>query len=249
MDIANNLINRCKMIQEQHQEFVVSNGTIEALKWLGLVLMTGDHVNKYLFNATIPGLFEAGRLCLPIFIVVLAYNLARPGAMERGAYIRTIQRLALFGSVASIPFIALGGLVAGWWPFNVLFTLLIITAMAYLVEQGGAVNLTAAGVVFLIGGSSVEYWWPAVALGLAAWSYFKRPSLPAATAALLSCAALWLINGNWWAMAALPLLLLASCLDLRMPRLRWVFYAYYPLHLAALWLIRIPMSRAGYLFF
>ena len=31
--------------------------------------------------------------------------------------------------------------------------------------------------------------------------------------------------------------------------LRWAFYAYYPLHLAALWLIRIPMSKAGYLFF
>jgi hypothetical protein len=249
MDIANNFMNRCKMIQEQHQEFVVSDGTIEALKWLGLILMTGDHVNKYLFNTTIPGLFEAGRLCLPIFIVVLAYNLARPGAMERGAYVRTIQRLALFGAVASIPFIALGGLVAGWWPLNVLFTLLIITTTAYLVEQGGAVNLAVAGVVFLIEGSSVEYWWPAVALGLAAWSYFKRPSMPAATAALLSCAALWLINGNWWAMAALPLLLLASCLDLRMPRLRWAFYCYYPLHLAALWLIRIPMSKAGYLFF
>ena len=34
-----------------------------------------------------------------------------------------------------------------------------------------------------------------------------------------------------------------------LPRLRWAFYAYYPLHLAALWLIRIPMSKAGYLFF
>jgi hypothetical protein len=227
----------------------LSDGTLEALKWLGLIMMTGDHVNKYLFNATLPGLFEAGRLCLPIFVFVLAYNLARPGAMERGAYVRMIQRLALFGAVASIPFIALGGLVAEWWPFNVLFTLLIITATAYLIEQGGAVNLAAAGVLFLIGGSLVEYWWPAVALGLAAWSYFKRPSMPAATAALLSCAALWLINGNWWAMAALPLLLLASCLDLRMPRLCWAFYAYYPLHLAALWLIRIPMSKAGYLFF
>ena len=26
-------------------------------------------------------------------------------------------------------------------------------------------------------------------------------------------------------------------------------WAYYPLHLASLWLIRIPMSKAGYLFF
>ncbi len=51
------------------------------------------------------------------------------------------------------------------------------------------------------------------------------------------------------ALAALPLVLAASRVDLPMPRLRWAFYAYYPLHLAALWAIRIPMSKAGYLFF
>ncbi|RUT67556.1 conjugal transfer protein TraX, partial [Flavobacterium cupreum] len=36
---------------------------------------------------------------------------------------------------------------------------------------------------------------------------------------------------------------------LNVSRLRWVFYAYYPAHLFVLWLIRIPMSKAGYLFF
>lgn len=41
----------------------------------------------------------------------------------------------------------------------------------------------------------------------------------------------------------------AGAVDLRVPRLRWAFYAYYPLHLAALYLIRIPMAQAGYLFF
>ena len=79
----------------------------------------------------------------PVF--VLAYNLVRPGTFERGAYPRTMKRLALFGAVASVPFIALGGLFAGWWPLNVLFTLLVITATLYLVERGGAGNLIAAG--------------------------------------------------------------------------------------------------------
>lgn len=31
----------------------LDNGTVEALKWIGLLAMTGDHVNKYLFNATL----------------------------------------------------------------------------------------------------------------------------------------------------------------------------------------------------
>ena len=60
----------------------MADGTIEGLKWLALVLMTGDHVNKYLFNATLPVLFEAGRIALPLFVFVLAYNLARPGTLD-----------------------------------------------------------------------------------------------------------------------------------------------------------------------
>ncbi|MGJ0492657.1 TraX family protein [Methylobacter sp.] len=231
---------------------VLADGTLEALKWLGLVLMTGDHVNKYLFNATLPGLFEAGRLCLPIFVFILAYNLARSGALAGGIYTRTMKRLVAFGILASVPFIALNLNYLHGWPFgplNVLFTLLIITATAYLVEKGGIVNRVSAFVVFLFGGSLVEYWWPAVALGLAIWMYCKRPSWTAAAIALLSWAALWFINGNLWALVSLPLLLVATRLDVPMPRLRWAFYTYYPLHLVVLWLIRIPMSKAGYLFF
>ena len=227
----------------------VSDGTIAALKWIGLVVMTSDHVNKYLFNATLPGLFEAGRLCLPLFVFVLAYNLARPGTLASGAYLRTLKRLAIFGALASAPFMALGGLLAGWWPLNVLFTLLIVTGTLYRVEQGGPANIAGAVAVFLVGGSSVEYGWPAVVLGVAVWSYSKRPTAAAVAVGLAAIAALWFINRNGWAVAALPLLLVASRINLRVPRLRWAFYAYYPLHLAALWLIRIPMSKAGYLFF
>ena len=76
-----------------------------------------------------------------------------------------------------------------------------------------------------------------------------RGVLAAAAVAVLACAALWFVNRNLWALAALPVLFLASRVDVRVPRLRWAFYAYYPLHLASLWLIRIPMSKAGYLFF
>jgi hypothetical protein len=230
----------------------LSDGTLEALKWLGLILMTGDHVNKYLFNATLPGLFEAGRLCLPIFVFVFAYNLARPDALARGVYDRTIKRLATFGVFASAPFIALNlNHLHGWpfAPFNVLFTLLVITATAYFVEKGGIVNRVAAFVVFVLGGWLVEYWWLAVALGLASWMHCKQPSLPTAFFTLLFCASLWFINRNLWAMAALPLIMIATHIDLLVLRLRRVFYFYYPLHLAVIWLIRIPMSKAGYLFF
>jgi hypothetical protein len=227
----------------------LADGTVEALKWLALALMTGDHVNKYLFNGTLPALFEIGRLALPTFVCVLAYNLARPGAIQSGVYTRTMKRLALAGVLASVPFIALGGLYARWWPLNVMFTLLVITGVLYLLERRSAAGLIGAGALFLVGGSTVEYWWPAIALAVAVWSYSKRPTCSAAALAVLACAALWFVNGNLWALSALPLLIASSRVNVTMPRLRWVFYAYYPLHLAALWLIRIPMGNAGYLFF
>jgi len=222
---------------------VMAGGTIEALKWLALVLMTGDHINRFLFNGTLAYLFELGRLALPIFVFVLAYNLARPGQLERGTYPRTMKRLAAFGALASVPFIALGDLLhAGWWPLNVLFSLLVLTTTLYLIERN---DLLAAGVLFLVGGSLVEYGWLGLTLGLAVWTYCKQPSLPAAAVALLACAGLWFTNGNLWALASVPLILPATRLNLHLPRLRWAFYAYYPLHLGVIWLIRSTMGDVG----
>lgn len=227
----------------------LSNGTLEGLKWLALVLMTGDHINKYLFNGTLPWLFEAGRLAMPIFATVLGYNLARPDALQRGRYTRTMARLVIAGSAASVPFLALGGLAAAWWPLNAMFTLLVVAAVAWLLDRGSKADRAAAVLLFAVGGSMVEFWWPAVALGLGIWFYARRPTWSAATVSVMACAALTLVNGNLWALLTLPLLLLASRADLPIPRVRWAFYGYYPLHLAALWLVRMPMREAGYLFF
>jgi len=72
---------------------VIADDTLEALKWLALLLMTGDHVNKYLVNGTLPWLFNAGRVTLPLFVFVIALHLARPDILERGAYPPTMKRL------------------------------------------------------------------------------------------------------------------------------------------------------------
>ena len=227
---------------------VIADGTIEAFKWLGLVLMTIDHVNKYLFNETNTAAFAAGRIAMPIFTFVLAYNLARPGTLVCGVYQRTALRLVVFGLLATPVFMALGGLLAGVYPLNIMFTLLAGTAVLYLIERGAKVGAVAA---FVVGGAVVEFWWPTVGFCLAVWLYVRAPSWRSLGLGLglACCASLWVINGNLWALASLPIFLLATRVDLTLPRARWAFYAYYPLHLSALWLIRIPMAKAGYLFF
>lgn len=223
----------------------LTDSALETLKWFALILMTIDHTNKYLFNATLPFAYEMGRLCLPIFAVVLAYNLARSSTTQ-DVFTRTIKRLFIFGLVASLPFIALGGLINDWWPLNVLFTLMVITIA---IQQISRKNYVASLLIVFFGGFFVEFWWPGIAVGIAAWWYFKKPSWISIGTLLFALYSLSLANLNDWALAAVPAMIVLSHISFNIPRIRWAFYAYYPLHLAVLLAIRYPMSKAGYLFF
>ena len=230
----------------------LTDGGVETLKWFGLAAMTLDHANKFLLGTSVPALFALGRLVLPLFVIVLAYNLARPGADRPGRYRRTMRRLAWVAVLASLPFMALGGLVGGWWPLNVMFTLLLIAAALQQLDQSGTLRVAAAAGVVAISGGLVEYWWPAVALGICTWAYCRRPSWVAAVGAVLSCAALSplvaLVSGqdaDAWALLALPLVLVVGRLQLALPRFPLAFYAYYPAHLIAIWIARALTTLAG----
>lgn len=216
----------------------VADGTIDALKWLALGLMTLDHVNKYLLHGAVPALFDAGRVVMPLFGFVLAHNLARPQSLASGAYGRICRRLAFSAAISSVPFIALGGLGWGWWPLNIMVTLLVAAGVIYSMERGGAGRLAVAALLFVVGGANVEFWWPAIMLTVAAWCYVKQPSWPALLVWIAATGVLYVINRNAWALAAFLLIFAAPHIQVRLPRLRHVFYVYYPLHLVVLWTLR-----------
>lgn len=205
----------------------VADGTLEALKWLALVLMALDHTNKFLFKEKLPVLFEMGRLAMPTFAFVLAYNLTRPGAFAAGAHVRTMGRLLVFGLLASPMFIAM----VGWWPLNILFMLLVFVAMIYLFEAGGTARWWAAIALFVVAGAFVEFWWFGLLICLGAWAYCREPTVPRLVLWVLALLAVFAINRNLWALVALPLLLCAPHVNLSLSRMRWVFYAFYPVHL------------------
>lgn len=227
----------------------LADGTLEAIKWIALVFMVVDHVNKYLFNGTKEWLFIFGRLAMPLFVFVLAYNLARPASLVHGVYQRTTWRLFFVGCLSMPPFIALGSLIAGWWPLNIMFTLAALAGVLLLIEQRSMQSYALAAALFLVAGSLVEFCWPGIGLGVAAWAYCRRPSWMALALAVAAFGGVCYINSNGWAFLAVPLVLVASRANFSLPRLRWAFYSFYPLHLVALFLIRIPMSKMGYLFF
>lgn len=212
----------------------VADGTLEALKWIALVLMILDHTNKFLYRGQLPVLFELGRLVLPIFGFVLAYNLTRPGALARGVHLRMMTRLAVVGALATPLF----NTMVGWWVLNILFLLLLTVAIVFFVERGGNANKTIAAVLFVLGGACVEFWWLGLACCLTAWMYCRQPSVKRLLWWSLATGALVFINQNLWSLVAIPLLWVASHIDVTVPRARWAFYALYPLHLLALLVVQ-----------
>lgn len=217
----------------------LSSGAIEVLKWLAIALMTLDHVNKYVLHESVPFAFELGRIAMPLFAFVMAYNLSRPDTLARGTYQRSMRRLAAFGVLTTPISVSLGGLLWGFWPFNILFMLLTAAAVMYLVEKGGEANKSLAALIFIIGGSLVEFWWPAVGFTLACWFYCKRPGWVSLFFAVFCCAALMPINNNFWALAALPVIFACAKINFGLPRSKWyVFYAYYPLHLGIVLILK-----------
>lgn len=215
---------------------VLPEGVSELLKWIALVLMTADHVNKFVYDERLPFVFAAGRVSMPLFGFVLAHNLARPGVLASGAYRRTLQRLVLWGAISTPIFVAL----VGWWPLNILWMLALSTAVCWLIERGSLVDIAGAVSLFVVAGAFVEFWWPAVAMCVAAWAFCKRPNGLTFASILLSLVALWGVNRNYWALASVPLVWLVAGSGLRVPgpRVRLFFYAYYPLHLLVLWMAR-----------
>jgi hypothetical protein len=222
--------------------WVMADGSLAAIKWVALVLMVLDHVNKYLYAEELPVIFQCGRIVMPMFGFVLAYNLARPDAFARGVHGRMMYRLTLAGLAASPMFIILNGMYVtanAWWPLNILFMLLLVVSLTYLIDRGGAQCYALAVTLFVFGGAFVEYLWMGVLSCLGAWLFCRDASTSRLLLWFLGTLSLTVVNGNAWALAAIPMVLMAGRIALRLPRLTWVFYAFYPAHLMLLFGVRL----------
>lgn len=212
---------------------IVEDGVIEILKWAALLLMAVDHLNKFVFNERLPAVFEVARLSMPLFGFVLAYNLARPGAWEAGAFKRVMFRLAIFGAAAQPAFIVL----VGWWPTNILTMLLLSVAVLSLWKQGSVKLRGTAIALFIIAGAAVEFWWWGVGATLAAYWFCRRPSVGRFLLWTASLVSLWIVNRNLWA-ALVPALVVGASYIRTAPLMRrrhFLFYGFYPTHLCVLW--------------
>lgn len=195
------------------------------MKWLAVVLMIGDHVDWMLCGGELGFHATIGRIVFPMFAWAFAYNLARPGAREQAAF-RSVTRLTLLGLAAMPAYVILSGVL----PLNIMFTLAAFAAIVAMVERG---DTFPAVVTFVVAGAVVDYAWPGLAVCLSLWAAYRYDSRWI-VAAGFSLAILEVINGSQWALAALPVIAVASMVRVDLPRAQIAFYAVYPVHLTVL---------------
>lgn len=211
----------------------ISSGSIEALKWSGMLFMTIDHANRIFFNQQFYQAYCAGRLAMPLFAFVFAYNLARVEPISLEMYNKTLMRLIFFGVLATPAYIAMNH-IQRWFPLNILFAFLIVLSMLYLYDKG---KWSLSICIFLIGGIFVEYSWSVLLLCASFWLFSKKPSVIAILPGLAGYSLLYILNDNNWGLAALPIIFLATQVDLKIPRWHYFFWIYYPAHMTLFYLI------------
>lgn len=220
---------------ERSNAINISNGGLECLKWLALILMTGDHISTFLFGGDITFLNNAGRIALPIFAFVFAYNLGRDNAEE--FYTRSSKRLLIFGIMSMPLYLSLAN-THNLLPLNILFTLL---AGLLIIISYNKKKYTEAVILFVFVGFTVEYNWFGLALIFTCHCFVKSGSDGWLYAMLTSLAMLYLLNVNFYAFLAVPIIMAISWREISFPRFKWAFYAYYPLHLAFILLIKVTL--------
>lgn len=212
-----------------------STGALEALKWVALLAMVADHVNRFWLHGSVLPLQVIGRLAFPLFAFVLGCNLAR---REPPEVARLVGRLLIAGLLAQ-PFFML--LTRSAWHLNVLFTFAVAAVLvAGWSRAHSRRERVALGVVALAGGIFVEFNWYGLALVVAAHQACRRQTRGAALALLAALLALtlWLVPASgpvaWAGLGACPAVLLVRRWTRARRRRPGVFYVFYPLHLALL---------------
>lgn len=215
------------------------DGALEAAKWVALGSMFIDHIGRHLLGHPQDGwVFAAGRLAFPLFALVLGLNLARVG--ERAARAaRTTWRLAGWCAVAVLPSIWARG---DPHTVNVLGTLGLGAAVCWALDSDAPLAARLAVCVAAAAAATVvEFGIAGVFLAPAVYLAASRRDAGSAVLFLVLLAAVAWLNASFGGVPALlgtlAGVLLAALLrraPLRVPRLQWLFYAIYPLHLAVI---------------
>ena len=220
-----------------------ANDGLDAVKIIAMALMAANHALLAL-PAPWPDIGHlSGRPCLVMFTWLLATRLAR-GSDDRA--VRTLQRLLVWGIVAQPIYLLLVGGVA--LRLDVLFTLALGVGGLVLWRSGRRIALAMLTVLALAASPWLDGGgFTATAVGVGAVLQARGRPVGALRAVVgLVCAANLLSAPDrpmalLGVIAAIPLILVSRPMGTLVPRLPgWMFYAFYPVHLAIIWLVFGP---------
>ena len=220
--------------------------TNNQLKLLAMLSMTVDHIGYILFPRVM-WLRIVGRLAFPIFAYMVAEGCSHTRNLKR-----YLGSMALIAAVCqTVAFIATGTIAQC---IMVTFTLaigLIILAknalekrtfLGWALFAGGMVAAFVATEILprLVSGFSVDYNFIGVILPLCVYLAKNKWAKLAVCALCLCVLPIGVWWGQWFALLAIPLLALYNGQRGKW-RMKWLFYFYYPAHLAVLWLLAMVL--------
>ena len=216
---------------------------IELIKWIGVIAMTSDHIGKLFYNQ-IDILRMVGRWAFPIFGFVLVYNFIY-NTKNKGKYIRRIALAAvlfesIYYTVTKVQFNNYAGL-------NIFFIYALTLSSLHLYElsfkdKNSNIKKKIFLFVFLflsvLISPYIEY--HLIGLLLTISFYF---SLKNNYFFILTLLLLILLNSSSTkyvlaTLSVLPIGYLITKINVSIPRLKYFFYFYYPLHLLLFGLLK-----------
>jgi len=225
----------------------------QLLKWIAVVAMVADHYNHFLLGGKEHWIYAIGRICMPIFSLMLGWNLATYAQTSPGLYARTSRRL-LLAALLSTPFTAaMTPAALPWWPLNVvwplnvMWTLLAGCLCCWALEHKPKGVMLLMPTCLLLLGALPEYFWSGILCVVAGWCVVRRPGPRTQLLVLIATATLALLPllasnqplyTHFTGLLAFPLMYLLKNVRVQTPRAKWFFYIFYPAHLMLLWAVR-----------
>jgi len=213
-----------------------SSSIIEVLKWVAIVAMTSDHVGILFFNHI--DIFRMfGRWAFPIFAFVLVYNFMYH-SKDKERYIKRIALAALL--FEPIHFMVFQNHYAG---LNIFFIYTLALSILYLYElvqddkktdrKKEVFLLVFVGFSILLS-QYIEYYISGLLLTISFYFTLKDKRFIVVTILFLivlnAPATKYIIA----TLMLLPIAYLITKINISVPRLKYFFYFYYPLHILLL---------------
>lgn len=206
-----------------------------ALKWIALAAMAVDHVGMTLLPQY-ELLRIVGRLAFPIYCFLLV-----EGAVHTANRRRYLMRLLLFALLSEVPFdLAVSGTVFDLRSQNVFFTLAMGLMAVYLMELRNRYPyavLGSAALVFAAQLAQTDYGGGGVLIILI--FYLFRGKMAARVLAFSAVNVL--CYGGLQNYAILSMVPILCYNGRRGPRMKYLFYIFYPAHLLALCWLRLRL--------